>query len=201
MTFATDQDQIQRLLAKYFLKNPIATYHIHPNGQVSCDGGVQVHILDLDRLPVAWHKVEGTFDVSSTSLRTLEGCPRIARAFDCSHTRITNLEGGPTWVAQSYTALNCKELTSLQGLPQRLGPSMIAPPWIHLDYREDLPLLRLLTVKGLDDIKLNAGQDNNKPHARQVEQIVKRYLGKGWAAMVPCARELIRAGYRGMAKI
>ena len=28
-----------------------------------------------------------------------------AKAFDCSHTRVTNLEGGPTWVAQILTTL------------------------------------------------------------------------------------------------
>jgi hypothetical protein len=152
--------------------------------------------------------VNGYVDISMNRLTSLNGLPQnIKRQLICSSNRLTSLEGGPIKVGDDFFCDDNK-LTTLKGAPQIVGgsfccdnnnlisleglPQMINEN-IQLDYSPKLPLLKLLLVKGLKRIicKMNI----------EIEFIMNKYLGKGYSGMVPCARELIKAGFNENARL
>jgi len=71
--------------------------------------------------PIAQAKVLGTFNCSHTGITSLEQGPSyVGRDFDCYNTKITSLEQGPSWVGGYF---NCSDtnITSLQGAPSYVG--------------------------------------------------------------------------------
>ena len=83
-------------------------------------------------------------------------------------------------------------LRSLEGLPTTCYE--IELPWI-----DDLPLLRLLLVKDL--YKLAFWADIHNTVHEDVAEIILRHAPQGRAGLSACATELIKAGYRGNAKL
>jgi hypothetical protein len=221
-----DVKQIPKLI-KYFYKTTRRVTIDPKTGMVSCTGDVEL-TAKTNSLVVKWHQVSGNFDCDINLLTSLEGAPQhvggtfrcntnqldslkgapqhVGGDFVCNENNLTTLEGAPQGVGGVFlceknrlTSLKgaphtvgedfwCREndLSSLEGLPDRIAGNLF------LDYSPTLPLLRLLLIKGVGDFRLNDVK---------LQKILAKYKGKGWSAMVPCARELIRAGYKGNARL
>lgn len=98
---------------KNFVYNP-ATQSLDVKGNVFIFAD-----KNLTQLPVRFGRVDGNFSVANTGLTTLAGCPHTVKTgFDCSGTAIADFTGGPTTVDGYYFAKNMPNLTSLHGLPE-----------------------------------------------------------------------------------
>jgi hypothetical protein len=151
------------------------------------DGNFYCGQTSLTSLVGSPHTVSGSFSCQRSGITSLEGAPhQVGDRFNCSGTHITSLKGGPRIVGVNF---RCEKnrLTSLEGLPERVGGG------IFLDYKPTLPLLRLLLVQGVVQIILGNNAD--------VIHIMNKYKGTGWKGMVPCARELIKAGFKENARL
>jgi len=85
----------------------------NPDGTWSADGDVSLFKVGLTKLPVRFKVVKGGFDCSHNKLTSLEGSPkRVGGYFDCSHNELTSLEGGPEMVRENFSCYGNK-LTTL----------------------------------------------------------------------------------------
>lgn len=76
---------------------------------------VKLNNLQLTKLPFYFHRnVNNIFHIAFNQLTSLEGCPPLTYAFDCSHNDLISLEGGPkqTW---GHYACNHNKLQTLKG--------------------------------------------------------------------------------------
>jgi hypothetical protein len=91
------------------------------DGTWSCKGSITLHGKNLTKLPVKFKEVSGYFDCSHNKLTTLEGAPEhVGVRFECSHNKLTTLEGAPEIVGESFYCNNNK-LTTLEGAPRSVG--------------------------------------------------------------------------------
>lgn len=121
----------------------IRNYTITHDGKVDVSQSVHLgHVTEYDlkplkKLPIKFGRVEGDFtcppdlttlvgcpdyvsgifDCSGTKIKNLNGSPTYAGDFDCRSTSIKNLKGGPTQVGRHY---NCgfTSLQSFEGSPR-----------------------------------------------------------------------------------
>jgi hypothetical protein len=185
---------------------------------------------ELESLEGAPTWVGGEFDCTLNRITSLEGAPQhVGRSFDCSHNRLTSLEHCPKFVGldfhcqsnqlsslehcpEAVSDLFCMEnpLISLKGAPRKVdgelrcwgidfqsldgAPEEINGPFWMDTPDPNLPLLKLLTIRGLAEVTL--GEASN-----DLQDIINRYLGRGINGVMPCAAELIKAGFRGNAKL
>lgn len=181
-------EEIIFLFKKYFLSKGTMTGI--KEGKISFAGNVSYFPLrgeQSTKLPVSFETVTGNFNVYSTNLYSLEGCPGIVGGyFHCSNNHLENLSYGPKQVKGNYACANNK-LTSLIGLPFSIHGNLT------ISYSPQLPLLPILKVKGCQ--KLKFVEDNS------AADIINKYLGQGTRGMLSCAMELIKAGYRSNARL
>ena len=203
----TDQQQILQTFNKHFEHR--GQVSVDAQGLISCTGKVKL-TTRVERLPCAFLKVDGFFDCSYSSIQTLEGAPQIVGGkFSASNcilatlegaprkcggfwvlgNQLQNLKGGPDWVDGNYLC-HSNPLTSLEGLARHISKQF------RCDITPDLGLLRILQT-GTDEF-FDLAHVNRPPLT-----IINKYLdmGGGWNRMVPCARELIWAGFPGNAKL
>jgi len=77
------------------------TYELK-DGVYNVNGDVRLNKC-VEKLPVKFGKVTGSFNCSNNNLITLEGCPKIVgREFDCSYNSLTSLKGCPTHVGGNF---------------------------------------------------------------------------------------------------
>lgn len=103
---------------KYGLNPAKVTYNA--DGTIDYDGDVDLSRNGLDKLPVRFTEVKGSFLCDNNQLTTLEGCPKIVGdSFTCSNNQLTCLEGGPESVYGEH-GYECKNnrLRSLKGAPK-----------------------------------------------------------------------------------
>ena len=205
-----DQEQLQKIFWDYF--DTAAQPKLRPDGTVDVFGSVKL-MKSVQQLPLQFHKVTDKMDISAMGLVSLVGSPPLVNShFDCSWNMITSLQGAPQQVGGDF---NCagNELRTLQGAPIKVqgdfncaaNASLVSleglPREVHgivsVPGRNGLGVLRTLLVQGTELINL-AG---NLTYWEEAEFILNKYKSKGWAATVPCARELIRAGYKDIAKL
>jgi hypothetical protein len=156
--------------------------------------------------------VTGRFDASDNPLTHLQGGPKIAsQAYDVRKCKLSSLAGVPDRVGSGGLLLSVNKLSSLQGLAnthahhvyvnlnplqslQHLPPHI---PVLGLSWREDLPVLALVAQKQptthVTWLHPSAPPD--------FLDILDKYIHKGWQWVVPCARELIKAGFKGNARL
>jgi hypothetical protein len=82
---------------KYKIKN----YTINSDGTIDEGYGVYltVKLGDIEKLPVKFRKVSGSFMCGGNELSTLEGCPNyVGGDFNCRMNNLTTLEGCPKYV-------------------------------------------------------------------------------------------------------
>lgn len=69
-------------------------------------------------LPVKFGDVNGGFNLDMIGVESLIGCPNKCKFINCSRTNISNFNGIGT--TSSVIATRCQDLTSLDGLPNKL---------------------------------------------------------------------------------
>ena len=89
-------------------------------------GNVDLDYLYLKELPEflsSIDKIEGYLSICFNEFKTLKNCPReVGESFYTSNNnKISNLVGGPVKVNKNYLAHNCKDLISLEGIPEVIG--------------------------------------------------------------------------------
>jgi hypothetical protein len=202
-----DVKKIEATFLKYFSHSGVVTHIDAETGAIDVDGDVYLK-KRVNRLPVKFAHVTGSFVCSNSKLITLEGAPHSVReVFDCSVNLLTSLEGAPEYVGRDFKCAYNK-LTNLKGAPEQVGvdfkchsnpltslegaPSVILG-WFWVTYSHTLPLLRTLV----------AAQRVELSHAPpQVEQILNdpEFKGKGKAGAIKCALVLIKAGFKENAR-
>lgn len=167
---------------------------VNPNGIVDVDGDVRSGMIFMDgTLGVQFGTVTGDFKIGMANIKTLKGSPlEVGGTFECVSNDIQSLEGAPIRVGGDFIIVNNKHLRSLDGLPKNINGI------IRLSCLPELGLLRLIT-NDIKNIELqNAPDDLNK--------IFKKYMGKPTpgarkSAAIACSLELIRAGFKGNARL
>ena len=108
---------IDAICKRYDIKN----YTINSDGSIDVDGSVYLNEMDLNKLPLKFNRVSGTFYCYRNLLTSLEGAPKwVGGNFYCFDNQLTSLEGAPEEVGGYF---NCKhnQLTSLVGAPKWVG--------------------------------------------------------------------------------
>ena len=180
-----DKDKILGLLHQYF--DTTGEITINDWGLISCKGNVTLHqMFKHERLPVSFDKVEGDFKCWQNTLKTLEGAPKsVGGDFWCFNNQLTSLEHAPKSVSGGFVCSNNSQLTTLEGMPTKLGS-------LRLTYTPTLPLLRSLYA---NHVEFYPRLENDS-----LQKILNRYAGQGEAGAFACGAELASAGYKENAK-
>lgn len=117
-----DPESVEQLemWCKQYLRPATGRYTINPDRTVSVDGNVNLSRYGLDRLPIKFKEVSGSFFCYDNQLLSLEGCPeKIGGSLNCSSNRLSSLKGGPIQMGIG-SVFNCcdNQLTSLEGTPE-----------------------------------------------------------------------------------
>jgi len=136
-----EKDRIDEICKKYNIEN----YSINPDGSIDVDDDyVSIINSGLEKLPLKFGNVSGSFNCDSNRLSTLQGAPQsvgggfycdgnkltsldeapqsVGGKFSCFNNRITTLEGGPITVGGGFYCSKNK-LTNLVGAPEYIGGS------------------------------------------------------------------------------
>ena len=112
------------LKALDLLKNvysPDKTYKVNSDLTVDVDGNVNLSDLDLQKIPIKFGKVTGTFDVSSNFLVNLENSPKhVGGSFNCVSNALESLRGAPREVGEHFFC-SYNPLKTLKGGPYKIG--------------------------------------------------------------------------------
>ncbi len=112
-----NEQEIHDICKKYNIKN----YTINPDGSIDVDGDVRLSEKSLEKLPLKFNKVGGSFKCSTNKLISLIGGPKeVGGDFDCHHNRLTTLKGGPIFIGGSYDCSK-NNLTTLEGCVDRIN--------------------------------------------------------------------------------
>ena len=113
------------------------TYSFDENGFCNVEGDVYLVNKKLNKLPVNFGIVSGTFNCSFNQLTALEGSPReVGRLFMCNDNPLNSLVGGPEKVKIDYCCSNCTNLTSLEGAPEEVEGNFYCSYILFLPYKE-----------------------------------------------------------------
>jgi hypothetical protein len=176
-------------------RNSDARWHqidVIADGTVDIKGDIKLISGRFTKLPVKFNSVWNGFDCSNEGLTTLEGCPeKVGKQFMAYGNEITTLVGGPKVVHGGYNVLNCP-LETLEGLPNHVSMTLWLP------WRPGMGYLRAVIVNGATHITV---QDEYNRKQQGLMDILNRYRGRGVNGVMPCAAELIKAGYREAARL
>ncbi len=180
VAFETYPDRIKQIMKSNFALDA-KKYEID-QGVVNVPNWSVRSFTFMDHLPVQFGYVKGMFDVSGSGLISLEGSPHtVDHGFYCRGLKITNLVGGPQHVRGDYWCTENPQLESLEGCPLTLKGKFI------VRYTSTLPLLRLLQYSDF--------------HVQKIPPDVAKIIhpaqatGRGQAAIIHAARDLIQAKY------
>ena len=110
-----DVNEIRSLCVKYSIYN----YTINDDGSIDVEHSVDLSyaITKMNKLPLKFNKVNGSFDCSNNNLETLEGSPKyVKNMFNCQYNKLTNLHFAPK-KSESFIC-NRNMITSLEGCPE-----------------------------------------------------------------------------------
>ena len=105
---------------------PKEKWKVNSQGLVDVEGNALLHNQTFQKLPVAFGRVSGHFDLEGCEqLLTLEGSPReVGEYFDCQGCiSLKSLEGAPQRVSGGLYCNGCTGLQSLKGAPESVGKS------------------------------------------------------------------------------
>jgi len=92
---------IHAVCKKYNIQN--YNYKINDDLSVDIKGSVYLFNKSLTKLPLKFNIVSGDFDCSHNRLTTLEGSPRsVGGNFYCYNNVLNTLEGGPEYVGGNF---------------------------------------------------------------------------------------------------
>ncbi|WP_419764694.1 MAG: hypothetical protein ACNI28_13000 [Arcobacter sp.] len=105
---------------KWLDKHSISNFFISKDLKVTVHGNVNLNgKLSGDKLPVTFDVVDGYFDISNNSLKSLEGSPeKVTGDFNCSHNMIESLIGSPIAVYDFNCSFN--KLVNLSYCPKEI---------------------------------------------------------------------------------
>ncbi len=158
-------------------------------GTVDVTGSAYLAGLGLERLPVRFGAVDGSFWCDGNRLTSLEGAPgSVGRHFSCDWNRLTSLVGAPASVGGS---LNCRgnRLTSLVGAHRILRR---IDGRLHL-WENGIVTggIGLILVDGLREISSEL----------PAFKIINAHLGQGMKGLLRCQEALHDAGFGAFAKL
>ena len=119
---------------------PKEKWKVNSQGLVDVEGNALLHNQTFQKLPVAFGRVSGHFDLEGCEqLLTLEGSPReVGEYFDCQGCiSLKSLEGAPQRVSGGLYCNGCTGLQSLKGAPESVGKSFWCegctslPEWVY----------------------------------------------------------------------
>lgn len=117
-TFMTDVRQIR----KYCSERGINISFVNPDGTVDVFDTCYLTNFEEQNLPFRFGDLGG-LEVSSSSLTSLEGCPKIIKgSLNFTESEITNMIGGPEVVSGNVEGMG-SALTSLEGVPKKVRGS------------------------------------------------------------------------------
>jgi hypothetical protein len=146
-------------------------------------GNVRLH-KNVLKLPYVFTEVDGEFYASYKDLKTLTGFPRIVHeGMYLRENQLTNLIGAPDHVGGEFNILD-NPLTSLEGLPSQIDQMVI------VSYDVNLPLLRLIQVPHMKILDAPT----------KLDEIMRKYEGKGKHHILLCSNELKQAGFGSNAR-
>jgi hypothetical protein len=201
-------------LRKHIFMTGSQENRITENSDGTLDLNFHVDIIDVVRggLPFKIRKSMSYVAVNA-GLTTLEGSPRVCERFNISQNKLTSLVGGPEIVEASagastfeqgaaYYSCRNNPLTSLEGLPNRIGGGFL------MSYNKNTPMLRLVSL-GCRTIVLVSESEQNHDHekTKEVESIIRlnfRRLQEGMItkkeSIWQCSQGLIECGHNNNAK-
>jgi hypothetical protein len=101
-----------------FCEKYLENYTINSDNTIDVNGDVYLHGMlgDMEKLPVKFGKVSGSFWCHKNKLTTLEGCPNyVGGSFICDKNKLTTLEYCPKYVDGHFSCEDNK-LTTLKGI-------------------------------------------------------------------------------------
>jgi hypothetical protein len=99
-----------------FCEKHLKNYTINPDNTIDVNDDVYLHIGNMEKIPVKFGKVVGSFWCNKNRLTTLDGCPNyVGGNFLCNQNKLTTLEGCPKYVGGRFSCSE-NELTSLKGV-------------------------------------------------------------------------------------
>ena len=183
-------------------------YKIHPDGSV--EFYTSVEMVDPHRkVPIKIREAHSGLNLNGVNLTSLEGCPRtvggmfridgnpnlksllhcptFCGSINALRCGLTTVEHGPTTVQRDYNIAG-NRLTTLKHLPDGFENLM-------LTYYDDLPLLKIPTIKGLKNVIWldERGYNTNFPD-RQVEDLIDDMVGAGRPGAIELQRALMNWG-------
>ncbi len=142
--------------------------------------------------PVAFGVIHGDVDMSNCGLSDLGGSPQeIHGVMSIADNPFTSLEGVTQHISNQLDITGADQLKTLEGLPPDVS--------VMLTWREDLPMLRLLTAKWIEFDWFQMQKTGNSPEKRCLS-ILRKYRHLGKAGAFDCRQELRKAGFEGNAK-
>lgn len=131
----------QKRIESVCKKHGITNYVINRDRSIDVHGNVDISNQNLNKLPLKFRAIIGSFDCSSNNLTSLVGAPKSVgkhqkcddddflfylvstMGFDCSHNKLTSLVGAPVKVGGDFDcAYNL--LDSLSGITSRIHLSL-----------------------------------------------------------------------------
>jgi hypothetical protein len=168
----------------FHLDKNVSNITIDSEGRLDVVGNVTLLKRDVNKLPLKFGKITGTFTASRGELTTLENSPyHVTGSFNVTVNKLTTLEGGPVHVGDVYEVTG-NPLVNLNGLATHIGDA------VSFNYSPNLPLLRTLVAKRIWPY----------PAQTKLEEILDKYAGEGKRGVIRCQKELIAAGFEGNAK-
>lgn len=180
------KNEITRYFPKYKTWNYKKDITIEKNGTVSSKGRIYLrHYCPNNIMPIQFRKVDKSFFCKDAMLKTLWGSPVfVGLSFTCSKNQLKNLQYCPRYVG-GFFSCTLNPLETLRWFPEHVGG------YIKLSHNPNLEYLQLLKVHGCADIIVY------EQGARKtvLEEILRKYIGKGFTYWSRLQHELIKAGY------
>jgi len=126
--FPTTRKEVIQVCNRYRIEN----YSINDDLSIGVDGGVYLHNLKLEYLPLKFNYVNGNFDCGYNELKTLEGSPQtVSGNFSCYSNELKSLEGGLQTVGGDFDCYR-NELKDLEHFPEVSGDIDIGHNTVNL---------------------------------------------------------------------
>lgn len=203
-----NREQIEQTVRDNFKFVGSVQLTVDTHGVVNVEGSLQLRNKKLQQIPVQFGTVTGSFEITSSAIHSLQGCPRVVLGtFSCDGcNNLTSLEGGPQTV-HGYYDCQFSSLTSLKGCATRVDRMLdvrhnpltslegLTPgvTQIRLNWDPQLPLLRVLELP--EGFQIPApGQQSWDRTSQPWEKILEPYMGQGRAGAINAAIDLIREG-------
>lgn len=130
----------QKRIEAVCLKHGITNYVINRDNSIDVHGNVDISNQNLNKLPLKFRAIKGSFNCSNNNLTSLVGAPKSVgkhlqydnyeafchyntMSFDCSDNKLTSLVGSPSKIGGDFDC-SFNRLDSLSGITSRIPLSL-----------------------------------------------------------------------------